>query len=87
MTPRSIERRLVRVMRLAAACAIVIAALAVALVARGQSGPRIPMLIATALGIGLTVLLGTAVMSVIFPSTGRGNEADAGAAPLEREEK
>ena len=38
---------------------IVIAAIAVLLVARGDDGLHIHMLIATALGVGLTVLLGT----------------------------
>ena len=58
--PPRIRQRFGRIMRVAAAFSIVIAALAVALVARGQSELHIHMLIATALGIGLTVLLGTA---------------------------
>ena len=81
--PRSIRQRFVRIMRVAAAFSIVIAAIAVLLVARGQSELHIHMLIATALGIGLTVLLGVALMSLIFLSNRSGHDADAGAPPYE----
>lgn len=86
-SPRSIKQRFLRIMRVAAAFSIVIAALAVVLVARGQSELHIHMLIATALGIGLTVLLGTALMTLIFLSNRSGHDADAGAAPSERDEQ
>lgn len=85
--PRSIRQRFLRIMRVAAAFSIVIAALAVALVARGQSELHIHMLIATALGIGLTVLLGTALMTLIFLSNRSGHDADAGAPPSERDKE
>jgi len=84
--PTSIRQRFMRTMRVAAAFSIVIAALAVLLVARGQSELHIHMLIATALGIGLTVLLGTALMTLIFLSDRSGHDADAGARPSERDE-
>ena len=84
--PRAIQRRFVRVMRVAGGFSIAIAALAVALVARGQSELHIHMLIATALGIGLTVLLGTALMTLAFLSNRSGHDADAGATPFERDE-
>ena len=77
------RRRFVRVVRLAAAVSIILAAFAVALVARGQSQPYSPMLIATALVIGLAVLLGTAVMMLISLANRRGQ--DAKASPLIRE--
>ena len=79
--PRSIRQRFLRIMRVAAAFSIVIAALAVALVARGQSELHIHMLIATALGIGLTVLLGTALMTLTFLTNRSGHDAAAGSAP------
>ncbi len=82
---RSIRQRFVRIMRVAAAFSIVIAALAVALVARGQSELHIHMLIATALGIGLTVLLGTALMTLIFLSNNSGHDANA-AKPHQKDE-
>jgi len=84
---RSIRQRFVRIMRIAAAFSIVIAALAVVLVARGQAEFHIHMLIATALGIGLTVLLGTALMTLIFLSNSSGHDAAAGARPTERDEQ
>ena len=84
---RSIKRRLLRIMRLAAACSIVMAGLAVTLVARGRSEPYILTLIATALGIGLAVLLGTVLMSLKFLGASNGKDAGAGAAPSESDEK
>ena len=85
--PRAIRQRFVRVMRVAAAFAIVIAAIAVLLVARGQSELHVHMLIATALGIGLTVLLGIALMTLIFLSNRTGHDADAGAPHSESDEQ
>lgn len=85
--PPSIRQRFVRIMRVAAVFSIVIAALAVALVARGQSEFHIHMLIATALGIGLTVLLGTALMTLVFLSNRSGHDAAAGAPPSERHDQ
>src|SRR5689334_7423337 len=59
-SPRySTMRRFWRILRLLALLSIVMAAIAVVLVARGVPTIHIHMLIATALGIGLTVLLGT----------------------------
>ena len=43
------------------------------------------MLIATALGCGLTVLLGTALMSLVFLSNSSGHDAEAGRS-IEKEE-
>ncbi len=50
------------------------AAVAVALVARGSGELHLHMLIATALGAGLTVLLGTALMSLVFLSNNSGHD-------------
>lgn len=73
----SLKQRFVRLMRLAAVFSIVIAAIAVVLVARGSEEPRIHMLIATALGVGLSVLLGTALMTLVFLSNRHGHDSDA----------
>lgn len=73
----SLKVRFLRLMRLAAAFSIVIAAIAVVLVARGNAEPRIHMLIATALGVGLSVLLGTALMTLVFLSNRDGHDAEA----------
>ena len=56
-------RRFRRVMRWMSLIAILAAATSVWFVARGESELRIHMLIATALGAGLTVLLGAALMT------------------------
>jgi hypothetical protein len=44
------------------------------LVARGDPTLHIHMLIATALGIGLTVLLGTGLMTLVFLSSSSGHD-------------
>ena len=67
-------RRFWRIFRLLALLSIAIAAIAVFLVARGDSTVHIHMLIATALGVGLTVLLGTALMTLTFLSSQGGHD-------------
>lgn len=67
-----------RVMRWMALAAILAAAAAVALVAWGSEGVHIHMLIATALGAGLSVLLAGALMSLIFLSSASGHDDTAG---------
>ena len=62
-----------------------VAALAVVLVARGDPTIHVHMLIATALGIGLTVLLGTALMTLAFLSSSSGHDEQA--TPHVEEEK
>jgi uncharacterized BrkB/YihY/UPF0761 family membrane protein len=74
-SPRhSMRRRFWRIFRLLALLSIMIAALAVLLVARGDSTLHIHMLIATALGVGLTVLLGTGLMTLTFLSSSSGHD-------------
>lgn len=72
-----LKRQFLRIMRLGALFSIVIAAVAVVLVAQGDSTVRVHMLIATALGVGLSVLLGIALMSLVFLSNRLGQDADA----------
>jgi hypothetical protein len=67
-------QRFWRIFRLLALLSILIAAIAVILVARGDSTIHINMLIATALGIGLTVLLGTGLMTLVFLSADSGHD-------------
>jgi len=69
--------RFKRIMRLMALLSMVIAAIAVILVAKGDSGTHINMLIATALGVGLTVLLGTGLMTLMFLSASSGHDDEA----------
>jgi len=77
-SPRySMMRRFWRIFRLLALLSIMIAALAVFLVARGDPTLHIHMLIATALGIGLTVLLGSGLMTLVFLSSSSGHDEQA----------
>ena len=73
-TAPSLARRFAGIMRTASAFSLAIAALAVALVAWGTDELHLHMLIATALGAGLTVLLGTALMSLVFLSNNSGHD-------------
>jgi hypothetical protein len=66
-----------KAMRWMALLAVVVAAAAVVLVARGDEGVHIHMLIATALGVGLTVMLGTALMLLTFLSASSGHDEQA----------
>lgn len=71
---RSMFRQFWRIMRLMSVFSIVIAGIAVLLVIRGEEGVRIHMIIATALGVALTVLLGTALMTLAFLSARSGHD-------------
>ena len=56
---------------------IIVAALAVLLVAWGDSGAPVHMLVATALGAGLSVLLAGALMSLVFISNSSRHDEQA----------
>ena len=72
-----LKQQFLRIMRWAALFSLAVAALAVFLVAQGDSELHLHMLIATALGVGLSVLLGIALMSLVFLSNRMGQDADA----------
>lgn len=72
-----LKRQFLRIMRWAALFSLAIAALAVLVVAKGDDTIHIHMLIATALGVGLTVLLGIALMTLAFLSNRVGHDAAA----------
>jgi hypothetical protein len=77
-SPRhSTLRRFWRIFRLLAMLSILIAAIAVLLVARGDPVPHVHMMIATALGVGITVLLGTGLMTLVFVSSDSGHDEQA----------
>ena len=65
------KRRFWRIFRLLALLSVVIAAIAVVLVTRGEGEIHASLIIATALGVGLTVLLGTSLMTLVFLSAER----------------
>jgi hypothetical protein len=66
-----------RIMKWMALASIIVAAIAVALVTGGDSGVHIHMMIATALGAGLTVLLAGALMTLVFLSSSSGHDDQA----------
>lgn len=63
-----------RIMKWMGLFSVAVAAIAVLLVARGDKGPHVHMMIATALGAGLSVLLAGALMSLAFLSAGGGHD-------------
>jgi RsiW-degrading membrane proteinase PrsW (M82 family) len=67
----ALMRRFWRIFRLLALLSMVVAATAVLFVTQGERTP-IHVIIATALGAGLTVLLGTALMTLVFLSAESG---------------
>jgi len=66
-----------RIMNRMALVSLLTAIVAVALVAHGDPGLHIHMLIATGLGVFFTVLLGTALMSLVFLSNSSGHDSEA----------
>jgi hypothetical protein len=66
-----------RIFRLLVVLAMVVAAIGVVLVARGDPTIHVHMLIATALGIGFTVLLGSGLMTLAFLSSSSGHDDEA----------
>ena len=74
---RSTWDRFRRIMRWMALAAVMAAAAAVWFVLLGEPDYKIHMLIATALGAGLSVLLGTALMTLTFLSSGSGHDDEA----------
>ena len=74
---KSLKQRFWRIFRLLVLFSLVIGAIAVALVARGQDELRIHMLIATGFGIALTVLVGTVLMTLTFLSASSGHDDEA----------
>jgi hypothetical protein len=87
-SPRhSTIRRFWRIFRLLALLSIVIAAIGVVLVTRGGGEVHASLIIATALGIGLTVLLGSGLMVLMFLSSSSGYDEEAGKSHKENEEE
>ena len=77
-SPRlSMLARFRRIMKWMALLSIAVAAVAVLLVASGDDGVHVHMMIATALGAGLTVLLASALMTLAFLSSSSGHDEQA----------
>jgi len=80
----ALMRRFWRIFRLLAVLSVVVAAIAVLAVTWGEQSPNIHVMIATALGAGFTVLLGTALMTLVFLSADSGHD-DVAAPPIHEE--
>jgi peptidoglycan/LPS O-acetylase OafA/YrhL len=86
-SPRgSMKRRFWRIFKLLVLLSVVIAAIAVVLVTQGEGEIHASLIIATALGVGLTVLLGTSLMTLVFLSADSGHDEAAGE-PIHHEEE
>jgi hypothetical protein len=81
------KRRFWRVFRLLVLLAIVVAAIAVILVNQGDPTLHINMLVATALGVFFTVLLGTALMTLVFISAESGHDDEASPRPRQENDR
>jgi hypothetical protein len=66
-----------RIFRLLVLLSVVIAAIAVLLVTRGEGEVHASLIIATGVGIGLTVLVGTSLMTLVFLSNDSGHDEAA----------
>ena len=87
-SPRhSLMRRFWRIFRLLALLSIAIATIAVVLVTRGMGEVHASLIIATALGIGFTVLLGSALMALMFLSSSSGHDEAAGNPEIHEEKE
>jgi len=87
-SPRnSTRQRFLRIFRLLVVLAIVIAAIAVILVTWGDQEVHASLVIATALGVGLTVLVGAGLMALVFISNSSGHDEEAGRSHEENKEE
>lgn len=67
-----------RIFKWLALLSLVIAIIAVLLVAKGEDTQDVNVLVATGLGAGFTVLLGSALMVLSFLSSRSGHDEEAG---------
>lgn len=84
--PGSLLNRFLRIMRWLALFAIVVTAMAVLLVARGEDSHDVNVLVATGLGVFFTVLLGSGLMVLTFLSSRSGHDEEAAGATIEEDE-
>jgi hypothetical protein len=87
-SPRaSMVSRFWRIFRLLILFSVIVAAIAVVLVTQGAGEVHASLIIATALGVGLTVLLGTSLMTLLFLSDASGHDRDVSQIPKEKDEE
>lgn len=78
--------RFLRILKWLAVFSIAVAAIAVALVAYGEGTEDVNLLVATALGVGLTVLLGTGLMVLTFLSSRSGHDDEVSRTHVEEDQ-
>jgi hypothetical protein len=71
------KARFWRIFRLLALLSIIVAVIAVVLVTRGEGEIHASLIIATAVGVGFTMLLGSALMTLVFLSASSGHDDEA----------
>lgn len=79
--------RFLRILLWLALLSIVLAIVAVVLVARGYNTTDANVLIATALGVGFTSLLGSGLMALTFLSSRSGHDEEVGDVHIEDEDE
>lgn len=80
-------RRFLRILLWLALLSIVLAIIAVVLVARGYNTTDANVLIATALGVGFTSLLGSGLMALTFLSSRSGHDEEVAELHIEDEDE
>jgi lipopolysaccharide export LptBFGC system permease protein LptF len=80
-------RRFWRIFRLLVLLSVVIAAVAVILVTQGAGEVHASLIIATALGVGFTVLVGTGLMALAFISNSTGHDQEAAGPRIEKKDE
>jgi hypothetical protein len=74
---QSAKQRFWRIFRLLMLLSLVVAVMAVFLVTRGEGEIHASLIIATGLGVGLTMLVGTGLMTLVFISNSSGHDEEA----------
>jgi hypothetical protein len=74
---QSAKQRFWRIFRLLVLLSLVVAVMAVFLVTRGEGEIHASLIIATGLGVGLTMLVGTGLMTLVFISNSSGHDEEA----------
>jgi len=83
----SAKHRFWRIFRLLLLLSVVIAIIAVILVTRGAGEIHASLIIATALGVGFSVLVGTSLMTLVFISNSSGHDEEVTHVHEEHEEE
>lgn len=76
-----LRHRFWRAFRLLAILAAAVGVIAALIVGRGVAGLHLHMLVATALGAGFIVLVGGALMTLVFLSANSGHDSEAALPP------